>query len=374
MKIHLLRSEELSINRFFTIVELINQYKGPIKFLAANNELQKLDANSVEETDSSIFTGKGDVLKTLLWTQIYEKCDNFRLNNKIKDDDTVILLSDHPNEQNWFSHWDNTGKKNFYVHTANWEFFVLAESWFPIVYEIASIPFGLVTCNNLKELIAAAHDEPRGCVLDYCKNKSQVQLRLRTADICPDCYNLMIKKKVDPRIASQIFAIFEGMRSHILYRNRFQFVKQRSRLEINVAQRLLIFKDPGDLSVRFSPLEMTFYLFFMKHSEGVLLTRLSDYRQEVLDLYMHFVSTPNLTKINATIDLHVEYNSQALSGVFNSIQEKLDGIANNDIIKPYSIAGSRGEKRYIPLERELFTLTGELGGRVRLWFNKEYKK
>ena len=80
MKIHLLRSEELSINRFFTIVELINQYKGPIKFLAANNELQKLDANSVEETDSSVISGKGDVLETLLWTQIYEKCDNFRLN------------------------------------------------------------------------------------------------------------------------------------------------------------------------------------------------------------------------------------------------------------------------------------------------------
>lgn len=378
MKIHLFRSEEVSVGRFRTIFELISQFKGPIKFIALKTDIEESSEELDACSDSPADHPDPDAvpkrpLHTLLWSEVYSKCHDLRAKYQIKDDESVVLLSDHPNEQNWFSHWDPSGRRNFYVHTDYWKLFVEADSWFPIVYEIATIPFGIVLFRNLDELVEAAHEDPRGCTLDYCKNKRQVELRLRTADICSDCYKLMIAKKVDPAIASQIFAIWEGMRSNILYRNRFSILQKVSKIEIDVAKRLIYFKDIGNLSIRFSPLEITFYLFFLKH-KGVYLKDLTGYKKEILELYKLFSSTAEITELNHKIEIHTCYNSNPLSGVLNSIKGKIEMIVGLEMASHYIISGSKGEKREVTLSDDLYSIIPKFDahGRVRTWMSEKY--
>jgi hypothetical protein len=349
MIVHIVRSEEVSKSMVKTIAEIVKKTEGPVEFKFQDEDLKDDDVNGVPDE-------AGLNHEVLPWSTLFGYCDQYRDDKNITDEELVVFLTDHRNERNWFSSWED-GKRNFFIQTSRWDKLIEAESCYPVIYELVTIPLFVSTCKSLAEVEAMAHDKPQGCPFDYCRIKTDVHLRLRTADVCPEHRKLMIERKLDPMLARQVFAILDDIRSQIVFRKQFEMTKQLSRLRIDKFHHKLFFTDIGNLSVALSPREITSYLFFMNHPEGVRFSYMVDHKEEIRYLYRKFCSDANLTKFNSAIDSIIDtINSNALSEIIASIKKKIKYAIGSELAENYTINFVRGEPHRIPLDRQLVTV------------------
>lgn len=371
MKVHLVRSEEYPRHRFRTIIEILKGFEGPIKFLFRENDIAENMDDETEEYDGP--GGYGNRIGNELygnirldWNEHFSKCERFReQNKKIKPDELVVLFTDYGNKDNWFSSWDPAGKLNFFIQTSRWDDYVDARSCYPILYELATIPLIISTWKNLDEVIAASHEEPRGCPLDYCREKTEIELRLRTGDVCPDCRKVMMSKGIDPKLARQVFDILDHVRDQVLFRKRFNITKQLSRINIETETSRLVFLDMGNIPVKLAAREMAFYLFFLWHPEGVDFKDLHRYVDEIRKMYYCFSREVPLpvfeNRLQGMLRNELPNSKSWLTG---SIKKSLEYAITEEIAAFYIIdrkpARRRGEFiHFIGLDRSLVTINGQ---------------
>ena len=365
MKVYLIRSKEISIIRFRIISEIVQKFRGPIEFIFQKEDITEESDEEEGRNITKVMNNDPDTLETLKWDTLFRYCEDFRKQNKkIKPEDLVVFLTDHQNERNWFSSWDESGKRNFFIQTSGWEMFIESGECYPVIYELATIPLILSTCKDLAEVEEMAHRNPpvgtgpRGCPWDYCENKIQVQLRLRTGDICPDCRKKMIEKEIDPALARQVFAIMDDIRGQMLFRKQFGITKQLSRLELNLANEKLLFTDIGNISAGLNASELTIYWYFLRHPEGVEYAYVADDIEEIKFLYRHFTSDANLPRFNNTVNNMVSDDNGAyrtLSEIISRIKSKIIKTIGSEIAGSYTI-NPVGINHVIPLERDLVTI------------------
>ena len=84
----------------------------------------------------------------------------------------------------WFSHWHDR-HRTAVVSLHQWE----AISRLPVAAIIASelVFFGLRTISEAYDPRRHLHPETRGCLFDFCEEKSDIGFKLRTGDVCPAC-------------------------------------------------------------------------------------------------------------------------------------------------------------------------------------------
>ncbi|HOX76311.1 MAG TPA: hypothetical protein PLB27_16450 [Bacteroidales bacterium] len=357
MKIHLIRSEEVSKDKFRMIVSIVKQSVGPIEFIVRDEDISREDG---EENDPAVADQEsGEVAKHLVrrpWSELFKRCEQYReLNNKVKESDLVVLFTDYANEENWFSSWDESGKLNFFIQTSGWEDFVESEECYPVVYELATLPLFLSVCGSLKEVKAMAHyDRPRGCPFDFCEYKTDVRLKLRTGDVCPDCTKKMIECNLDPAVARQVFKILDHIRSQMLFRNSFALTKQLSRLEVSTFHRELRFTDIGNQTVSLSAREITVYLFFLNHPKGLYFNYIPQHQDEIIDIYRKFSHEATIAAYANTLKSLIYNEKHTLSQVISKIKKKISDTVGDDLAPHYIIEDEkRLGKHRIPLDRKL---------------------
>ena len=101
----------------------------------------------------------------------------------------TVLLSDWPEENNWFSfHATTPHGRVLFVHTDRWEgIFPGVETWVPVAHLVASGVLHSALFPDMEGWRARAHEVPQGCLMDLCMTKSQIRLKMLTADLCPSC-------------------------------------------------------------------------------------------------------------------------------------------------------------------------------------------
>ncbi len=367
MKLHLLRSSEFNKENFQAIHALIGQYPGPVHYVVHERPVEYTDDDLIREIwddqrmDHKVMFRLGEprhamMVDYLHWEDLFEKCEKSRRKFKIPDEEVVVLLTDHANELNWFSAADPDGKLNFFVHTEMWERFITDDFRYPVVYELASIPLQLRMFDSFQEQVDYAHREPRGCMNDLCLDKSQIGLKLRTGDICPDCKKRIHHRRIDPQLIGQVFRIFEGIRSQMLFCAAFTETEQPSRLVLDYNKRKLFLTDLGDLEIHLNPMEFTVYHFFLNHPEGILFNSLSDYQSELLSLYNHYSNADSIATIQGRVVDLVANNKDCLSQVISRIRRRFELALGERISGVYIIGGDSGRKRRIRIERVLVTI------------------
>lgn len=60
------------------------------------------------------------------------------------------------------------------------------------------------------------HKESIGCINDFCKNKKNVILKLRTGYICDDCIENAIKSNVSPQLLIHLHEILQDIRLNFM--------------------------------------------------------------------------------------------------------------------------------------------------------------
>ena len=182
-----------------------------------------------------------------------------------------------------------------------------------------------------------AHSEPRGCPFDYCGVKTQVQIRLRTGDICSDCHKLMVDKKLDFAIAEQVFGILDLIRSQILFRNRYGITAGTPALNVFTANReLIFFNESGKVKVHLDKREMAVYLLFLNHPDGIRFKSMPDHYREFRKLYKNYVQDANLPPFENTVDRIIDaVSNNTLSEIIAGIRKKLNYYLDEDIAGQY---------------------------------------
>ena len=136
------------------------------------------------------------------------------------------------------------------------------------------------------------------------------------------------------------------------FRGLFKIKAQLSRLIITKNYRILL-PDYNDIEVKMEPLVKAVYLLFLKHPEGILFKGLTDYREELLDIYKK-LKPMGLNKRT------IQSIEDVTNPLLNSINEKCARIRSafvkefdESLAKNYFVIGERGEAKKIALPRDL---------------------
>lgn len=371
MKVHLIRSEGFLIEDFNNVINLLKLQRGPIEFVPSVpivlpeseheltyetfSDFTKKDRN-VSFSKISSFTADDFPLTQPVWTwaQLFKVCTDFRMLNDIPAEDHVIILTDKANDKNWFGCVD-ASMRNYFVHTADWDLYFEnnADARFPIAYEIVVWLMRSLMYNTQQEIMDNVHRSPRGCVMDFCEDKKQIVLKMRTADICPSCTAHVSKRDLKKIYIKQIFATMDGIRENLLFRQRSVLLMEPSKLEVRGYRKDLFLTDLGDLQVNLNPKEKSIFLLYLNHPEGIKRSHLVDHVTELRSYYAMISSSASNEQINENIQRLVDITENNMAEVFSRIRNKFRN-AIPDLWTNYAIQ-SVSETHKIVLNRELVT-------------------
>ena len=130
-----------------------------------------------------------------------------------------------------------------------------------------------------------------------------------------------------------------------------------SRMVITKDYRIYL-PDYNNIEITMSPLPKSVFLLFLRHPEGIPFKQLTDYREELLDIYKEVG--------NRVVERNVRNSIRDITDpTNNSINEKCARIReaflkhfDTTYAKNYYITGKRGEPKKITLPRELVDLQG----------------
>lgn len=371
MKVHLIRSEGFDIEDFNNVLNLLKATKGTIEFVPSEPIILPEFENYINFEDLKSFEKKGMPqfsmnesmrienrafpMKTpvFTWEQLFGICKNFRSDNNIPDADHVMLLTEQANDLNWFGAID-ASMKNYFIHTADWDHYFQnnVDVRFPITYEIVVWLLRSMMFKNRIDIIDNIHENAQGCMMDFCQNKKEITIKMRTADLCPSCTSLITKKDIRKNYLKQLFDTMESIRKNLLFRQRSVLLNEPSRLEIRGYSKNIFLSDLGDLQINLTPKEKTLYLLFLKHPEGINLSYLIDHKAELTAYYSMLSRSGSPEQVETVISNMINYEyANDVSIQFSRIKNKFVA-ALGEFGKQYTIE-KVGDKHKIVLNREL---------------------
>lgn len=136
------------------------------------------------------------------------------------------------------------------------------------------------------------------------------------------------------------------------FRGLFKTKAQLSRLVVTKDHRIML-PDYNDIEVKMEPLVKAVYLLFLKHPEGIVFKGLTDYREELLDIYKGL-------KPMGLSQRTIQSIEDVTNPLLNSINEKCARIRSafvkefdEGLAKNYFVTGERGEAKKVTLPRDL---------------------
>jgi hypothetical protein len=366
MKVHLIGSEEFSHEEFSEVLEFLQSFDGPVQFFEGKPARFRGHSLTEKQIIKDKFFRKEEVYYNICeyndaiipmkrietnWKALFELCQQTREESSLPPTDLVILLTEIANEPNWFSALDPDNMCNGFVHTAEWEHYVRCSKVFPVAYLVASLVLQKHMFKDMQSLRKAVHEFPMGCINDFCRDKQQIILKLRTADICIDCMDLL-KDKLQPPEIYQMLRIFEGVRIRMLFNQNFRPNLPPSRMQVTSCGKLFL-QDYGNMEIKLTPLEKTLYLFFLNHPEGMMLHDLVDHKKELIAIYTRISTTGLLAEVHNGINGLVDVTSNSASEKISRIKAAFVKSVGEQLATHYYIQGERNGKKRIPLDRKL---------------------
>jgi hypothetical protein len=286
--------------------------------------------------------------------QLFAECDAYRKKKRIAEKDIVVLLTDVGNERNWFG-GISPSMKNFFIQTSNWEHYFgnTIDIRFPIAYEVIIWVMRYYMFTNRYTMYEGLHVQPIGCIMDYCEDKTQITLKMRTADVCEVCMDKFIRQDVPVLYTRQFFDILDDIQSVMTFRGRFKLTLIASKIKINMRQKKIFFTDLGNCELKLNPKEWAVYLLFLNQSkDGIIKKDLINKRE---DLYKEYTKNTDISKEtgNKVVDELIDTKKNELNVVISRINKKIKNAVGETLYDFYCIQGERGDKKFIKLDREL---------------------
>jgi len=377
-KTFIIRTPGVDLVHFNNVLNLLRSFPGPVTYFSVEEEKIAKEITEVTWEDEEAFnrplfsisfndTDKVPsqvdyepysfprVEKQLTWEDLFDICREFRSSNYIDQEDFVVLLTNLGNDKNWFGGVDDS-MHNFFVQTAHWNHFFGSQidDRFPVTYEVVAWLLRVHMFRTREELSMAMHKETIGCMMDFCKSKKDIVLKMRTADLCIDCLDVLAKGSSNRYVIQQFLETMDGIRKNLMFRERSTFLNRPSRMEISGNNCRVFLTDLGNLEVSLNPKEKTFFIFFLRHENGVQLVDLCDHLPEIKALYSRFSRLSDPQKIEDAVNRLVDVLDDNQQQVLSRIRKKFRDLVGQTMAEYYTIEVHFGIYS-IALDRTLVT-------------------
>jgi hypothetical protein len=369
MRINLIKDSFVDQDVYAQVVDLLQSTPGAIQFsgaIAIEDDfvinLSKADSNEYvanyskelpqKSIKSNIYTSKS----RFSWRSLFERSNKVRVDEEIPTLDATYLITDKENELNYFSAFDPNKPTNGFIQASDWDLFIDAPAAYPIAYQVIATFLQSHMFRTMDEVQQFTHKKPIGCLNDYCEDKSQVLLKLRTADICNNCMNIL-KERVDKSILKHAIDLMESLRLKMKFVQNINDEQIRLKIE---KKQLHFIGSFGTITIRLTPMEMAIYKLFLNFEEGIRFADLTDADKKELFLKYYQDLSPNQTQ-NACKELvekyvHV-YVDNSMSEKVSKIRRKIEEGLGKEQAKPFIIAGANAEPKKIEVDREYIKIS-----------------
>jgi hypothetical protein len=229
-----------------------------------------------EDKDKLRSLAKAKIQKCTSWNFLFKLCNEFRSKHKeINPEEQVIILTNTTNKEEYFSALDDKTGKNGFVHTDLWDFFLPGyDKIYPISYEIIGlIVHSKMGCTYTELAETLSHQSPLiGCISDLCDNKTEINIKIRTGDICENCLE-RIKKNLDFDDVFFLLKFLDEIRNETLRTLRYYNINKK------VSDIKLIRHANGKTDIEFvdykkilslkGPLHQALYLYLLQNKNGI---------------------------------------------------------------------------------------------------------
>jgi hypothetical protein len=361
MRVYLVRTSDFLFEDFDNVLNLLNAYPGAIEFIDGGildlnvpnsikifNNKTKFENQEQAHYLYSVSVNEGlkkyekptfpFKKKYYTWNELFIEIEQFKFEKKFDSNDFVFLLTNQYNEKNWFAFIAPSMRTGF-IHTDDWPWFFGdgTDIRYPISYEVTAWILRGLMYRSQKEVVSGFHKKSTGCFNDFCKNKKEITIKMRTADVCDDCLEIIKNKDIQPHFLNQLFSIMDGIRANLLFRKRVEFIQKDSRIKIDLETKKIFLIDFGNLDVRLNPKEMSLYLLFINHENGISLNSICEYEIELFNYYQQISGRFNIQDMKNTISLLVNYLDGELHTTISRIKSKFIKAIGNEVAKNYYI-------------------------------------
>jgi hypothetical protein len=212
---------------------------------------------------------------------------------------------------------------------------------------------------NREAMLEAVHKTPIGCFMDYCKLKTQIILKMRTAYVCVDCIGKIKDSDINVLYPRQFFEILDKIRNSLIFTLRSEILNKPSKLEITKYLNIF-FNDLGNLELKLNPKEKIVYLLFLNNPNGIYFSYMKDYELELIELYKKVkefgFETDETEKEKLSvkaINILINPEKKDLNIVISRINKKIKAAVGDSLSKYYCIDGEKGKKKKIIIDREM---------------------
>jgi nitrogen regulatory protein PII-like uncharacterized protein len=109
----------------------------------------------------------------------------------------------------------------------------------------------------------------------------------------------------------------------------------------------------NNIEIELTPLPKAFYIFMLKHPEGISFKHLSEYKNELLEIYKRIANRDDLEKVRQSINDIVDIRSNSVNEKCSRIKEAFLSKIDDSIAKNYYITGGRNKLKSIVLDNAL---------------------
>lgn len=140
--------------------------------------------------------------------------------------------------------------------------------------------------------------------------------------------------------------------SELVIRKLFEKKDNLSRLVITKKNKIIL-PDYNKLEIDMRPMDKSVYLLFLRHKEGILFKNLSDYKEELIEIYSHLGNRKNNDVILKSIDDITNPLKNSINEKCSRIREAFVKEFSDDLAINYYITGKKGEPKKIILPENL---------------------
>ena len=325
MKVHVLRSDEFPKEEFNQIMNVLKNCGKTIFYYF----YPKIGTN---------YSTNNEVKE---WDEFFSVCKLWRDKNNISQDDYVFLLTKYSNTEDYFS-WTDKQLGDYFIHAPELSkyFYNKENAHYAIAYEIVASILRSLMYDTQEQLLEAAHQKARGCIMDYCDDKEDITLKMRTGDVCYDCVRRIKGREINPTFLGSIFSLLEQIRLGLMFRERNDIIEFQSPLRIEFGRNRPKFKlvDLNNLEMNFDGIQTLLYLLILKN-KGIVLSKFMEHEDEVR-FYYKKIKNGNITdkELNLSVKTWVDPdNSKVIVQNISKMNKKINTLLGNGLSKHYRI-------------------------------------
>lgn len=244
--------------------------------------------------------------------------------------------------------------KNIFVDINNWRkiYFANASEKYPISFHVLISVLIALYFDNVKKAEMSLHNPDIGCILDFNQNKTNVDIKLLTARICPKCMDTFLDNVPDTNLLAYFRAGLEKIRHDIVEGEYYRKIQPKPilvKLQKAYSEKLgcrIYFEGMGSIDLDVS--HMVVYLYFLKNKNGEYLSEVAKDYYFLIQLYERLGGTPNSKLIAKLCRIKKEGEGFKSIGNNNTLSERISKI-NREITVLFGTFGL--EKYYQILKR-----------------------